>query len=86
VNSKDITQNPLNFASSRTGDSRGCALPDVYSGYQKVTAEAAREKFAKAWGVTDLPDEVALTVTTVIKAGLPTAAGNLGAIVNHPGV
>lgn len=26
-------------------------LPNVYPGYQPVTSEAAREKFAKAWGV-----------------------------------
>lgn len=40
-------------------------LPDVFSGYQKITDETMREKFCKAWNVEKLPDTVGLTVTTV---------------------
>jgi formate dehydrogenase alpha subunit len=36
------------------------ALPDVYSGYQRVDDTAARTRFARAWE-TDLPDRPGLT-------------------------
>jgi predicted molibdopterin-dependent oxidoreductase YjgC len=41
-------------------------LPNVYSGYQPVTDAAIRQKMEAAWGVTDLPDKVGLTVTAMI--------------------
>jgi formate dehydrogenase major subunit/formate dehydrogenase alpha subunit len=41
-------------------------LPNVYSGYQAVTDEAARKKMEEAWRVSDLPDTVGLTVTQMI--------------------
>ncbi|MDD1757577.1 MAG: molybdopterin-dependent oxidoreductase, partial [Methanotrichaceae archaeon] len=41
------------------------ALPDLYSGYQKVTG--AREKFQQAWG-TDLPDKIGLTAMEMMIA------------------
>lgn len=44
------------------------ALPNVYSGYQKVTDAAARKKMEKAWNVTDLPDTVGLTVVEIMNA------------------
>ena len=44
------------------------ALPNVYSGYQSVTSEEVRRKFAQAWGVDDLPDQPGLTVTDAINA------------------
>ncbi len=53
------------------------ALPDVYSGYQKVTDAPIREKFEKAWGVKDLPGEVGLGVTTAVNAA---AEGKLKAV------
>lgn len=37
------------------------ALPDVYSGYQKVIDPNAREKFSLAWGVA-LPEQVGLKI------------------------
>lgn len=37
------------------------ALPNVYSGYQRVTDPAIREKFEKAWGVP-LSDKLGLTI------------------------
>jgi formate dehydrogenase alpha subunit len=40
-------------------------LPDLYSGYQKVTE--AREKFQQAWG-TDLPDRIGLTAMEMMIA------------------
>lgn len=40
-------------------------LPNVFTAYQAVTADAAREKFEKAWGVS-LPANVGTVLTEVI--------------------
>ncbi|HQD25392.1 MULTISPECIES: formate dehydrogenase subunit alpha [Methanoculleus] len=43
------------------------ALPNVYTGYQKVTDEATRKKFIEAWGVDDIAEgKVGYTVTELI--------------------
>jgi len=41
------------------------ALPNVFPGYQPVTDENNRAKFAKAWGVPRLPDKVGCMLTEV---------------------
>jgi formate dehydrogenase major subunit len=41
------------------------ALPNVFPGYQPVTDEKIRAKFAQAWGVPRLPDKVGCTITDV---------------------
>jgi formate dehydrogenase alpha subunit len=41
------------------------ALPNMFPGYQPVTDPAAREKFARAWGVESLPAEPGFTLTDV---------------------
>ena len=41
------------------------ALPNSFPGYQKVTDAAARAKFAKAWGVPDLPAHIGSCLTEV---------------------
>lgn len=46
--------NPLRGQNNVQGACDMGALPDVYSGYQKVSDPAARQKFAAAWGV-ELP-------------------------------
>jgi formate dehydrogenase alpha subunit len=43
------------------------ALPNVYSGYQRVDDAAVREKFQKAWNV-DLPQTPGLTVVEMMNA------------------
>ena len=43
------------------------ALPDVYTGYQKVGDPTAQEKFSEAWGVS-LPDEPGLTLVEIMNA------------------
>ncbi len=43
------------------------ALPNFYTGYQKVIDDAARDKFEKAWGVK-LPPKPGLTVGEMLKA------------------
>ncbi len=60
--------NPLRGQNNVQGACDMGALPNVYSGYQKVTDPAAREKFEKAWGAGDLPETPGLTVTTAIDA------------------
>jgi len=40
-------------------------LPNSFPGYQKVVDPAARAKFAKAWGVPDLPAHVGYCLTEV---------------------
>jgi formate dehydrogenase alpha subunit len=60
--------NPLRGQNNVQGACDVGALNNVYSGYQKVTDQAVREKFEKAWGVKNLPDKPGLTVTTAINA------------------
>jgi len=60
--------NPLRGQNNVQGACDMGALPNVYSGYQKVVDEASRAKFEKAWGVENLPGAVGLTVTTAINA------------------
>ncbi len=57
--------NPLRGQNNVQGACDLGGLPNVYSGYQKVTDPAIREKFEKAWGVS-LPGEVGLSVTEII--------------------
>jgi len=60
--------NPLRGQNNVQGACDMGALPDVYSGYQKVTDASIQEKFEKAWGVKGLPDKVGLTTTVAIDA------------------
>ncbi|MFE8116678.1 formate dehydrogenase subunit alpha [Brenneria goodwinii] len=41
------------------------ALPDMFPGYQSVTDEQVRHKFAKAWGVASLSDKIGYSLTDV---------------------
>jgi formate dehydrogenase (coenzyme F420) alpha subunit len=69
--------NPLRGQNNVQGACDLGALPNVYSGYQKVVDKAVREKFEMAWGVEDLPSNVGLTVTTAINSA---ADGDLKAM------
>jgi len=60
--------NPLRGQNNVQGSCDMGALPDVYTGYQKVKDPAAREKFARAWGVSRLPDSPGLTVVEAMHA------------------
>ena len=59
--------NPLRGQSNVQGACDLGALPNVYSGYQKVIDPQLREKFSKAWGA-ELPDKVGLTVVEILNA------------------
>jgi formate dehydrogenase major subunit/formate dehydrogenase alpha subunit len=62
--------NPLRGQNNFQGACDMGALPNVYSGYQKVTDEEARKKFASAWHVKSLPAENGLTVTAAMDAAV----------------
>jgi len=55
--------NPLRGQNNVQGACDMGGLPNVYSGYQVVTAEENRQKFESAWNVPKLSDKVGLTVT-----------------------
>ena len=60
--------NPLRGQNNVQGACDLGGLPNVYSGYQKVTDSDLREKFAEAWGVPaeELSPEVGYTVTEMM--------------------
>jgi len=63
--------NPLRGQNNVQGACDMGALPNVYPGYQSVTDPAIREKFQKAWGVSNLSDKVGLMIPDMM-AALPT--------------
>ncbi len=65
--------NPLRGQNNVQGACDMGALPDVYSGYQKVSDATARRKFSGAWGV-ELPETPGLMGTHAIEAA---AAGKV---------
>ena len=69
--------NPLRGQNNVQGACDMGALPNVYSGYQKVTDPGVRKKFEKEWGVVSLPRQVGYTVTTAVNAA---AEGRLKAV------
>jgi formate dehydrogenase alpha subunit len=60
--------NPLRGQNNVQGGCDMGALPDVYSGYQKVSDPVARDKFAHAWGVASLPETPGLPLTRAMDA------------------
>lgn len=66
--------NPLRGQNNVQGGCDMGALPDVYSGYQKVADPLLRQKFARAWGVATLPERAGLPLTHAMDAAV---AGHL---------
>ncbi|MDD2736227.1 MAG: formate dehydrogenase subunit alpha [Desulfuromonadaceae bacterium] len=60
--------NPLRGQNNVQGGCDMGALPDVYSGYQKVADPLQRQKFARAWGVSTLPERAGLPLTHAMDA------------------
>ncbi len=60
--------NPLRGQNNVQGACDMGALPNVFTGYQPVTVEENRKKFADAWGVKveNMDDKVGQTVTTMV--------------------
>ncbi len=59
--------NPLRGQNNVQGACDMGALPNVYSGYQKVADPEARKKFGTAWGAV-LPEKLGLTVVEMVNA------------------
>jgi len=62
--------NPLRGQNNVQGACDVGALPDVFSGYQKVTDDAARAKFERMWAVENLPSKPGLTVTEIFNKAI----------------
>ncbi|MBM7854792.1 formate dehydrogenase major subunit/formate dehydrogenase alpha subunit [Desulfohalotomaculum tongense] len=62
VGKKHSGVNPLRGQNNVQGACDMGALPDVLTGYQKVTSDEVRAKFARAWKVDTLPASAGLTV------------------------
>jgi predicted molibdopterin-dependent oxidoreductase YjgC len=60
--------NPLRGQNNVQGACDMGALPNVYTGYRRVTDLAIRETMAKAWSVEKLPDKNGLMVTEMMEA------------------
>jgi formate dehydrogenase major subunit/formate dehydrogenase alpha subunit len=60
--------NPLRGQNNVQGGCDMGALPDLYTGYQKVSDPLQREKFADAWGVSSLPATPGLPLTRAMDA------------------
>jgi formate dehydrogenase major subunit/formate dehydrogenase alpha subunit len=60
--------NPLRGQNNVQGGCDMGALPDLYSGYQKISDPLVREKFTRAWGVATLPSEPGLPLTRAMDA------------------
>lgn len=61
--------NPLRGQNNVQGACDMGGLPNVFTGYQTVTDQSVREKFAQAWNVPALPDKVGMTVTEMTASG-----------------
>jgi len=60
--------NPLRGQNNVQGACDMGALPNVFSGYQKVTDDSMRQKFEQAWKVDNLPGTAGLTITEMMNA------------------
>jgi len=59
--------NPLRGQNNVQGACDMGGLPNVFTAYQPVTSSAASEKFAKAWGVEKLSQNVGLTIPGMLE-------------------
>lgn len=67
--------NPLRGQNNVQGACDMGALPNVFTGYQGVTVDDVRAKFARAWNVDYLPPEPGLTVGEMMDAAGITVRG-----------
>ncbi len=76
--------NPLRGQNNVQGACDMGALPNVYTGYQKVTDEAVRTNTEKAWGVKGLPEHAGLAVTDMMQKALDGEIKALYVIGENP--
>ena len=58
--------NPLRGQNNVQGACDMGGLPNVFTGYQPVTSDAAHEKFSRAWNTEKIPKEVGLTIPDML--------------------
>lgn len=75
--------NPLRGQNNVQGSCDLGALPNVYSGYQKVDDPVVREKFEKAWNVT-LSEKPGLTVVEIMNAAADKTVRGLYIMGENP--
>ena len=68
IGKKGTGVNPLRGQNNVQGACDMGGLPNVLTGYQPVTLGAASKKFAEAWGVDSLPQEIGLTIPEMLTA------------------
>ena len=83
VGKKSTGVNPLRGQSNVQGACDLGALPNVYSGYQKVTDSQVQEKFSKAWDV-DLSNKIGLTVVEMLDAAYEGKIRGLFVMAENP--
>jgi len=76
--------NPLRGQNNVQGACDMGGLPNVYTGYQKVTDLAVRSRMEKAWGVKELPQHNGLTVTDMMEKAHEGAVKALYIIGENP--
>jgi len=67
IGRKNSGINPLRGQNNVQGACDMGALPDYLPGYQKLSDPAAREKFARAWGVDSIPSHKGITIPEMIE-------------------
>jgi formate dehydrogenase alpha subunit len=75
--------NPLRGQSNVQGACDLGALPNVYSGYQRVSDAVVKEKFEKAWGV-ELSGEIGLTIVEIMHAAVEERVKGLYIMGENP--
>ncbi|ABO50379.1 molybdopterin oxidoreductase [Desulforamulus reducens MI-1] len=68
IGKKHSGVNPLRGQNNVQGSCDMGALPDVLTGYQKITDNLVRAKFAQVWNVPELPPQPGLTIGEMMKA------------------
>ncbi len=76
--------NPLRGQNNVQGACDMGGLPNVYTGYQKVTDLAVRSRMEKAWGGKELPQHNGLTVTDMMEKAHEGAVKALYIIGENP--
>jgi formate dehydrogenase major subunit len=59
--------NPMRGQNNIQGAGDSGALPNNYPGFQPVTDPAIRDKFMKAWGITEIDSEIGITKVTALE-------------------
>lgn len=76
--------NPLRGQNNVQGACDMGCLPNVFTAYQSVTLPEAREKFAKFWGVPELPAKPGLTIVETLNAAVKGDIKSLFVVGENP--